>query len=907
MAPFDVKAALSVAGQGGGVVGAVGAAYGVPSCLMGLASDVLNALPTNVLFGMKGNMESGVGLADDVIKSISARLRNMFGIIEWDSEEGGFTFISAASKNGYDNNSLGFLGELGAFIEGAAALGGALYANYNLAVNQINAIQDCIRSYRDYLKISGGDPSNYLDPVAFENYINNQYGLEKARYQDAELFIASATAQIQAIDDIITARLDDPSLEPLFSCDALPFLSGTSYATNCLKPDEVPQEIFRLVYGPPRSTFGQFVLSNDGIYFDSQSSGISPALTYLSDKKNLLNKGDAWKFAQDPSLGGRGDSFSTRDLQLYVNTTLDPNIIDESFLVSPFYEKDGFLQELINNKSKRIYDLSAQIDELETDNAPASVIFNQRQALISENASLQEKVNKRKKQIELAVKLPQAYATRALEGKYGYAPGEIPVNDFSYLAGANLSLDLQKQKALSFSQVEIDGLVSPLQLSTTYVVSKGNTRNSSVEHLIISELGDGAIIYDGSSVSSTNAVILPAESFIATDSIIAMYNFLETNIEDPSSTSFTVRNAVSLTDEKYAQLVGNSQDEIFKRGLGIPFLKGITKHSTSNPTQVSALGSYIKLPNIKEFNDLLYNQNGATIDFWIHMPNLNCVSGGYNDGPVSSLFRLVLSNENTGYEGTAPGGIESYTNNFGTQAVRGLMMGFTRDVRITSEQQASMTSNPVAQSAFFIAPTQSTSLSSIGFINRSSFDNDVCVSGYRYHSMIQKINEPANGLYLSACENEFCHVAVTLDRFTDSIKFYLDGALITTSSMSYVFGTPKYTMPNLPTFKKSNSFKYVASALNSGAPDSLKAGPSLDRYFTPWIVGGGYTDGMYQYGNFLGGQYGGIKSGLNGHIGSLKFYSKALAGEDIYENYRAQRGFFKNIDTSQLSIGPCSD
>jgi hypothetical protein len=162
-------------------------------------------------------------------------------------------------------------------------------------------------------------------------------------------------------------------------------------------------------------------------------------------------------------------------------------------------------------------------------------------------------------------------------------------------------------------------------------------------------------------------------------------------------------------------------------------------------------------------------------------------------------------------------------------------------------------------------------------------------------------------LYLSSCENKFCHVAVTFDRSEDLIKFYLDGRAITTSSMSHVFGIPKYTMPNLPTFKKANSFKYVTSALNSTAPASLKAGPSLDRYFTPWIVGGGYTDGMYQYGNFMGGSYGGIKSGLNGYLGSLKFYSKALTDKDVFENYRAQKGFFENIDTAPLVVTPCVD
>jgi hypothetical protein len=909
MAVFDVKTFLTLAGQGNGVFNSVGTAFGVPSCLLNLGSEVLKLIPSPALFGILGELENGNSMADGVIKGITSQVRNVFGIIEWDSEEGGFKFVSNSSNMGYETNQAGVLNTIGALVNGVAALGGGLYANYQIADAQIKQIEECIRSYRNYLKFKNGNSANELaklDPVAFEDYIDEQYQLEMAALRQAIELQNSITDKITEIQDIITERLNDPSLEPVFSCSALPFVSGTGLENNCEKPAETRPEVFRLVYGPPRSTQGQFVLSNDGIYFDSQSSGITPALVYINENNSTLNKADKWKFSQDPNIGGRGDSFSTKDLQIYVNTLLDPSIIDDSFLIKPFYEKDGFLQELISNKNKRIYDLSAQINELETESAPQAVIFNQRQTLISENAMLQEKINKRKKQIELAVKLPQAYATRAKSGKYGYAPGEVPVNDFSYLQGVNLSLDLQKQKALSFSQVEIDGLVSPLQLSTTYVVSRGNTRNSSVEHLIISELGDGAIIYDGSSVSSTNSVILPAESFISTDSLIAMYNFLDTTIESPSSTSFTLRNSVSPTNEKYAQLVGTSQDQIFKVGLGVPFLEGITKHSTTTPSEISGLGSYIKLPNIKEYNDLLYNSNGATIDFWVHMPNLQCISNGYDEGNVSSLFRLVIANENTGYEGTAGAATEAYTNNFGTQVTRGFMMGFTRDVRLTSDQPASYT-NPVANSAFFIAPTQSLSLSSVGFINRSSFDGEFCASGNRYHAMIQKVNQPINGIYFSSCENEFCHVAVTFDRSSDTVKFYLDGSLVTTSSMSTVFGISKYSMPNLPTFKKANSFRYTSSALNSTAPDFLKNGPTLDRYFTPWIVGGGYTDGMYQYGNFMGTSNGGIKSGLRGHLGSLKFYSKALTGKEVFENYRAQRGFFKNIDISYLALPSCGD
>lgn len=906
MAVFDLRAAAKVAGTGGDFLSTAATGFGVPNCLLQLTRSVLNALPGGMLNTMMSDLVAGQDAADSVIKSINNFIKNELGITIWDTENGGFLFLSSASKNGYDKNSAGFLNDALGFLNAATSFAGRLYSNYELARDQINGIKECVNSYINYLKYRDGNSANELYKLGdqeYDDYIRDIYGSRMSQMEEAYRFIQAVQDQIDIIDDILAQRANDPSLEPQFNCSAIDILSGTSYALQCQEKPETQKEIFRLVYGPPKSYYGQFILSNDGIYFDSQTSGILPALTYLIGKKAQLDRTQNWRFTQDPSLGGRGDSFSTNDLQLYVNTLLDPTKIDDNFTLRPFYDKDGFLQELINNKSKRIYDLSAQINELEQSSAPESVIINQKQSLISENASLQEKINKRKKQIELAVKLP--YAAK-YSSEFSYKPGEVPVNDFSYLAGANLSLDLQKQKALSFSQVEIDGFVSPLQLSTTYVVSKGNSRNSSVEHLIISDLGDGAIIYDGSSVSSTNSVILQAESFITTDSIIAMYNFLETNLEQPSSTSFTVRNAISPTTEKYAQLVGNSQDEIFKNGLGIPLLKGITRHSSTSPASVSGLGSYVKLPNIKEFNDLLYSKNGATIDFWVHMPNLNCVSGGYDEGPVSSLFRLVLSNENTGFEGTAPSNPEAQINNFGTQPVRGLMMGFTRDVRLTSEQAATLTGNPVSSSVFFIAPTQSTSVSSVSFINRSSYDSDICSNSFKYHSMVQKVNEKSNNLYLSSCNNEFCHIAVTFDRMEDQIRFYMDGSLLTVSSMSNVFGITPYTMPNLPTFKKPNSFKYTSSSLNSDAPASLKSGPTLDRYFTPWIVGGGYTDGMYQYGNFLGGQYGGIKSGLNGYLGSLKFYSKALSDAEVFENYRAQRGFFKNIDIPALAFTPCS-
>jgi len=124
---------------------------------------------------------------------------------------------------------------------------------------------------------------------------------------------------------------------------------------------------------------------------------------------------------------------------------------------------------------------------------------------------------------------------------------------------------------------------------------------------------------------------------------------------------------------------------------------------------------------------------------------------------------------------------------------------------------------------------------------------------------------------------------------------YADGVLAATSSVSDVFGVHPGTTPSLPTFKKNNSFEYSSTTVDG--PLSLRSGPKLNTFYTPWIVGGGYTDGMFKHGNFMGGDRGGIVSGLRGHVGSLKFYSKALDTGEILQNYKAQKGFFKSIIT----------
>ena len=87
-------------------------------------------------------------------------------------------------------------------------------------------------------------------------------------------------------------------------------------------------------------------------------------------------------------------------------------------------------------------------------------------------------------------------------------------------------------------------------------------------------------------------------------------------------------------------------------------------------------------------------------------------------------------------------------------------------------------------------------------------------------------------------------------------------------------------------------------------------GPKLDEFFTPWIIGGGWTDGLSSKyltdtdgnpiptsysGGFMGGGNG-IYSGFGGYIGSFKIYSNPLTAAEASKNYNAHRLFFTNID-----------
>jgi hypothetical protein len=901
MASFDLETFLKVQGQTGtGAIQALGMAYGMPSCMLNIAQDAMKLLPSSVLSNMQSNVAAGKSKANEITKEVFKKLMLNTGIIEFDTENGVFKFFSDTAWMGIDNDDSqtkdNLSGLLGAF-QYAASFGAQIYQNYTDITNQIDAITDCLQKWNDLQSYQSGNSADEratLPSAEANELFASMYSGDKARLASAANFISQCNSKLDEINDIIKERVADPSLEPklLDSTELDPFLNQTTFPRSPLEDPEVgsdEQEVFRLTYGPPKTATGQYVLTSDGLYYDSQSGGLDPVFLAIS---GIVPIGDQWKYDYDPNLGGKGEAVSIKALNKFTDNIFDIDRIDDSQGLQMYYDEDHFLSVLKQQRNKQVYNLSSDLYTFIADyGEDSSIVTNQRNLIISEIANHNNKINRRKKQIEVAVKAPQIYGD--LAGPR-FAPGEVPINDFSYLADYDLSVDFEKQNSLIFKQADVVGIVLPIDAK--FAKTSAKPPSLSIGHLNVPTVGKGSILY---SPSSANAgTVLSLNDQIVNDNLFAIYNFLETDLELPSSIAFPVTNCATENMYNNAQLVGSSKKTMFVSGLGIPYLEGIVKNKSSDPAAASALGSYAKLPDTKEFQDLTYSPSGFTMECWAHVPDIMDGGVGWLSSTASALTKVILASENVGAASGASAidhtatarDLDFLENRRGDQFVRGMVCGFTRDRRITQASAAYSNNNydndPASSLSFFIAPTQARDLSSASWIN-----NDDCQDYETFYKMKVDLSATAFGNVSS----QFVLIDISCDPTTDTINLFADGSLVATSAISTVFGVDPQVAPNLPSFKKDNSFQYSSTTVDG--PTVLKQGPLLNTFYTPWIVGGGYTDGMYQHGNFLGGNRSGVTSGLRGHIGSLKFYSRALDNAEVLKNYKAQEGFFKNIIT----------
>ena len=905
MGAFDLTSFLRIQQIGGaGLFQSIGMSWGLPTCLFSLAHDALSLLPGGVLGSIQDSFLQGkANASSEISKWVKTALADN-GLIEFNTDTGLFQFKVNDGYLGMDNNNSMLLDDINALAGAFGAIAGAgahLYANYENISNQVNSIIDCFNKLKDLESFNNGNSSTMnasLSPDEQDALITTMNAGAKARIDNASEFINNCNDMIAKINRVFQERQANPELEPCFS-DSPEFdwiFSGTNLP-RCAVPDpgleeeveDAEGDVFRLVYGPPVATTGQYILTSDGLYYDSQTGGLDPIILAIS---GIVPVGDAWTYNYDPNLGGRGDAVSIKSLNKFTENIFDVFRIDDSLGMQANYDKDHFLNVLLGQRDKHIYDLSGSLqDYIVQYGDDSSIVQNQRQQIISEIANHNSKINRRKKQIEIAYKAPQIYGPSGTPPPF--AMGKVPINDFAYLEEYNLTVDLEKQKALVFEQGEVTGMVLPIQ--TTFVQAPPKPASIGFRHLHVPKVGKGSIIYSAS--GTQDGTILSLTDQIATENLFAIYNFLETKLVTPSSTDYFITNCATTDQYNNAKLLGTNRPSVFPYGLSIPYFEGITKNKSTNNIGASAMGSFSRLPDTSEFRDLTYNPSGFSIEFWAYAPDITNAGDGWASATASSLTKVILGCENVGAkEGASaldhqgvPRDLDHLENDRGDQFVRGMVMGFTRDRRITKENTGYSNNNeqndPASSLSFFIAPTQSRDFSSCSWINK-----DVCENVATFYKMKVDLVDTAFGNVSS----NFILVDVTLNPTTNEIRFYVDGSLVTTSGIDAVFGVDAFTTPNLPSFKKDNSFEYSSTTVDG--PSTLQEGPRLNPFYTPWIVGGGYTDGMYQYGNFMGGDRGGLQSGFKGHLGSLKFYGKPINDFEVRNNHEAQRGYFKNID-----------
>ena len=883
MPKFDIKTFAQATNQGGSIATALGTSYGVPSCIMNLGNQLLGLLPSDLLGGVRSSTSIGRNAAQSVTKALSAKLRQLTGIIEFDTEDGIFRFISNSSQLGSDNNGiLGYVSDFVSAAQQATAFGAELYSNVQSVQAQIDSLSECFSNFEDYLKYTGGNAANErakLSEADFKSLIGSQYGADIQQAQDAAEFVALADTFISNIDAILAARSADPSLEPTLSDE-----------------EEVAiEEVFRLEAGPPKSLKGKFVLSVDGLYYDSQEEGIVPALLELATREAARSKDSDWKLEYDPSLGGRGAPTTVDDLNSYFNTILDPGIIDDSDYLKEYYAQDNLLQNLIGQRSRKIFDVSSSIQAQVNEGGSQVIIDNLKQVMISEASHFKTKSDKRRKQIELAVKMPNLYGRGQL-----YEPGNIPVNDFSYLAGINFLMDIEQQRKIVLDQADVDGVVLPIETKFTQQIESSDP--VVLSHLLLANVPIGVTI-GAEPLSSAPSISVIDQ--ISEDGLFALYNYLTVKTSDTSGTSFDVFNSSAKGISHNGQLVGEVSS-ILDLGLGLVYLEGVAMPSATSQETMERTGSYVKLPERPEFQDLLYNRSGATFETWTHVPALDSINYGFNIGSdTSGLYRLLLANENVGLGPSVDiqDDILNMAFDKGSATSRGMIFGFTRDRRFSQELMPSNseTDNSTDYLSLVLAPTQSYDSSSAGFINRQT---ETCDSTSSWYGMTVDVWDNSKGLSLSSCGTEFCQISLTLNPNKDEIAIYMDGVSLAVSSYMDVFGVdPIKETPKIPSIVPDAAFEYSDTKVDADSADTVKAGPKLDSYFTPWILGGGYTDGNPD-GNFMGGEYGGKVSGLKGYLGCTKFYSRPISPEEITKNYNATKNFFKNVEVDNLMWEP---
>ena len=809
------------------------------------------------------------------------------------------------------------------------------------------------------------------------------------------------------------------------------------------------QPVFDLDFGPPISTNERFVLSKDGLYYDSRSGDVPDVIPYPVSA-------DMWNLQYPSNRGGRGLSFTEEDGESTVNTIFDLNVPyqEENPRVESFQLYDDVLQQFEDDKQSHMTQVSGYIAEILANGYGATdAIVQSYTAQLGAVASVYDsKIRKRKRQLTIAAifgrdsfivtnrqhplgeglffqyepptgkafeyklqykDLPDAIKTinlYQLDGgqtvayntktkkvvdevespnilaKVGFWKEipRIPINDFSYLKQSDIPLQTQKQLTL-FSE-DLDTIIAPYQAK--YVIGPTDMPPTSVDSLAVDPKGLGDWVHreTSGSLSATTPLYKSLTDDIISEDLLVCYNFLDPDaVTEPSGTLYALNNAAEGSNRLDGKLVGYDKSFVFPSGVGQAYFGGtiFDERGQRSALWADVKGSYVRLPNsTKDYNvlqpnipyngarpldNLFYSKEGVTIDFWAYVPKV------YRDMTDEHRYRLVFANENSG---PAQTDYLTATTQSNASPGKGLTPGgtnFNRTIGMIMGWRDRGSPAPAGTNTsgleFCIAPTVGQN-QSYDTTPTTTWGHSVCIAetwATSAGNTPSAVEVKQVGMYIPSSvlnssgtgiqdvSSGYHHISVSFDYVNEDVNFHLDGELLTTSSLSDVLGgNPDDT--TLPTSVKMDlDDKSDLIFFNDPTVESFLGNTIYDErctpervafpVFTPWIIGGGYTDNIpkipgtdYKPQGFLGsntnnthqgtvrgdtlitttiggelypvGQHdpplsapkgGGSptriipRSGLDGYIGSFKIYTRALTTTEAKHNYTSQKGFFKNI------------
>jgi len=991
MASWDyAKAASVITTSPTPILDALEVQFGVPTCVIDFGKDALSAFPSPVLDSLNSGIAAGKKTANALVKDVTQKLFFDTGIVEYDTNLGKLVFVSQSSKFGIEEGS----SQAAENMKGLGKVLGFGAQAYLTAQNiseQFDDISNCINKFSSFLGLQKGISANAQDLVGFTatdpdgndveffppppaaQAASEVFEENRATLENAIGFSEKCTQQQQKIREILKARRLDPenNPEPVFDARAVnrdpnsPFfgltlqeaLDGRTTFTLLTDLDEVedlqdrPEIIYAEGQKPPVARKGVFLYSQNGIYYDINYGGLDipdgcvesiVSAVYFDENgdpyspEEIPDAAVKWMLNYNPNLGGKGKMIDLKTFNEYANTIFDVTYINESANMQEYYNEDHFLQVLIDQRNREIYDLSSYVGQL-LDNGyteDSAEVVNARETLYSKIAAHDGKIKRRKKQIEVVVTLtPDGRTPR---------PGEIPINDLTSLDDTKIGIAKRAQEDIMFSPGEVSGIVLPI--CPKFISVELEKEKFAYTDIMVPDVGVGQIITSDPDYTGTSGTVLGLQDAISTSGLVAIYNFLDADLVNPDSSEYLAINcAVSSVSEKPAKLVASSVDSLFPSGIGIPYFRGICNFfsgtdGNSKAAEYSTNDEYLFSPyrpygyaeiktGFDDMDSLFYKRTGMSFETWVHVPDLLTENGAgwAADQSTSSLTRVVLGCENRGGTDDTDG-INTYPT---PAATKGVLIGFTRDRRLVAGSVPSNnpSDNAIADGIHFgIFPTQSYSTSGIGFIGKGRDPKD-CEYGIEhkisgYHGTSVDTTSTVNSVSFNDVTGAFMLATVTVDYTNDEVSIYLNGNKMTTSGAEDTFGV--VGPPNIPSKLDASSFRYdiTHDDLPEVAPRFPRFrvgqkdfwywnGPNAaDRNrvnITPFIIGGGYSDGMdskgtdwYQAGtnvgmNFMGGEWGGKKSGLHGYVGSVKFYNRPLSQTEVEQNYKAQRGFFENI------------